>query len=68
MQEQPAHQDNRHFLDFMRIGDTERAYQAVEKMKFTDFVDALEAVYAKEKSLKASKQLAGGTQHDQLKA
>jgi hypothetical protein len=54
MQEQPAHQDIRHFLDFMRIGDTEKAYQAVEKMKFSDFVDALEAVYAKEKSLKAS--------------
>ena len=67
MQEQPAHQDIRHFLDFMRIGDTERAYQAVEKMKFSDFVDALEAVHAKEKSPKASKRTAADTQHGQTK-
>ena len=53
MQEQPAHQDIRHFLDFMRIGDTEMAYQAVEKMKFSDFVDALEGAHAKERSSKA---------------
>ena len=55
MQEQPERQAIRQLLDFMRIGDTEMAYQAVEKMKFSDFVDALEAVYAKEKPLKASK-------------
>src|SRR5215471_2028903 len=48
MQEQPERQALRQFLDFMRIGDTESAYQAVEKMKFSDFVDALEAVHAKE--------------------
>jgi len=48
MQEQPERQAIRQFLDFMRIGDMESAYQAVEKMKFSDFVDALEAVHAKE--------------------
>ena len=67
MQEQPERQAIRQFLDFIRIGDTESAYQAVEKMKFTDFVDALEAVHAREKSQKASKRSAADTQHGQLK-
>jgi hypothetical protein len=49
MQEQPERQAIRQFLDFMRIGDTESAYQTVEKMKFSDFVDALEAVQREEK-------------------
>ena len=44
VQENPERQAIRQFLDFMRIGDTESAYQTVEKMKFSDFVDALEAV------------------------
>ena len=48
MQEQPERQAIRQFLDFMRIGDAESPYQAVEKMKFSDFVDALEVVHAKE--------------------
>ena len=48
MQEQPERQAIRQFLDFMRIGDMESAYKAVEKMEFSDFVDALEAVHAKE--------------------
>ena len=51
----PERQAIRQFLDFMRIGDTDSAYQAVEKMNFSDFVDALEAVHAKENSQKASK-------------
>jgi hypothetical protein len=56
--EKPAQQAIRLFLDFMRIGDLESAYQAVEKMKFGDFVDALEAVRAKEKSPKAPQEKA----------
>ena len=67
MQEQPERQSIRQFLDFMRIGDTESAYQAVEKMKFSDFVDELEAVHTKEKSEKASKRSAADTQHGQMK-
>jgi hypothetical protein len=68
MQEQPKRQAIRQFLDFMRIGDTDSAYQAVEKMNFSDFVDALEAVHAKEKSQKASKRSAADTQHGQMKS
>jgi hypothetical protein len=63
MQKEPAQQAIRLFLDSMRIGDMESAYQAVEKMKFSDFVDALEAV----KSPKASKRSAADTQHGQTK-
>jgi hypothetical protein len=48
MQERPDQQAIRLFLDFMRIGDMESAYQAVEMMEFSDFVDALEAVHATE--------------------
>jgi hypothetical protein len=51
VQEQPERQAIRQFFDFMRIGDTESAYQAVEKMKFSDFVDALEAVQREGKPL-----------------
>ena len=54
MQKGPAQQAMRLFLDFMRIGDMESAYQAVEKMKFSDFVEALEAAHTEEKSPKAS--------------
>jgi len=67
MQKEPAQQAIRLFLDSMRIGDMESAYQAVEKMKFSDFVDALEAVHTKEKSPKASKRTAADTQHGQTK-
>ena len=45
----------------------ESGYQAVEKMKFSDFVDALEAVHAKENSQKASKRSAADIQHGQMK-
>ena len=55
MPEQPERQAIRQFFDFMRIGDTESAYQAVEKMKFSDFVDALEAVQ-QGKALKQSSE------------
>ena len=44
VQENPERQAIRQFLAFMHIGDTESAYQTVEKMKCCDFVDALEAV------------------------
>jgi hypothetical protein len=44
MQEQPERQAIRQFVHFMRLGDTESAYQAVETVKFNDFVDALEGV------------------------
>jgi len=67
MQEQPERQAIRQFLDFMRIGDAESAYQAVEKMKFSDFVDALESVHAKENSQKASKRSTADIQHGQMK-
>jgi hypothetical protein len=53
MQKEPSQEAIRLFIDFMRTGDTDSAYQAVEKMKFSDFVDALEGVHAREKSPKA---------------
>ena len=55
MQKEPAQQAIRLFLDFMRIGDMESAYQAVEMMEFSDFVDALEAVQ-QGKALKQSSE------------
>jgi hypothetical protein len=62
VQEQPERQAIRQFFDFMRIGDTESAYQAVEKMKFSDFVDALEAVQREGKPLTVSKRSAADRQ------
>jgi hypothetical protein len=53
MQKEPSQEAIRLFIDFMRTGDTDSAYQAVEKMKFSDFVDALEGAHAKERSSKA---------------
>jgi hypothetical protein len=52
---------------FYATGDMESAYQAVEKMKFGDFVDALEAVHAEEKSPKASKRSTADTLYGQMK-
>ena len=67
MREQSERQAIRQFIDFMRIGDTESAYLAVEKMNFSDFVDALEAVHREGKPLKVSKRSASDPQHGQFK-
>ena len=67
MQKEPSQEAIRLFIDFMRTGDTDSAYQAVEKMKFSDFVEALEAAHTEEKSPKASKRSAADTQHGQTK-
>jgi hypothetical protein len=53
MQKEPSQEAIRLFIDFMRAGDTDSAYQAVEKMNFSDFVDALEAMHAQENSSKS---------------
>jgi hypothetical protein len=67
MHKDHAQEAIRQFLGFMRIGDTESAYQAVEKMNFSDFVEALEAVHRERKPLEVSKRLATDQQHSQLK-
>ena len=55
------------FLDFMRIGDTESAYQAVEKMKFSDFVDSLEVVHCQRKTGKHPSERKGHDRSHQRK-